>query len=292
MNKIISAEFLSKNVKKFEIEAPLIAKKRKPGQFIILRAVENGERIPLTISDANIQNGTISLIVQGVGKTTNLLLQLEAGDNIIDLVGPLGRPTHIEYFGNCVVIGGGLGTAIAYPTAKALKESNNNVTVIIGGRSADYIILENEMSEFADAVFITTDDGSAGMQGLVTNKLKQIIEAQQIDFVLAIGPIPMMEAVANLTREHGIKTIVSLNPIMLDGTGMCGGCRAVVDNKNIFVCVDGPEFDAHKVDFSVLTQRNKIYRTQEHISQCNLEKQIKEIEELEADENKNTKREN
>ncbi len=278
MNKIINAKFLSHNVKKFEIEAPLIAKKRKPGQFVMLRIVENGERIPLTISDADTQTGTISLIVQGVGKTTNLFLQLDAGDEILDLVGPLGIPTHIENFGNCVVIGGGLGTAIAYPTAKALKEVGNTVSVIIGGRSAEYIILQDEMSEFADAVFITTDDGSAGMKGLVTDKLKQIIETQKVDFVLAIGPIPMMEAVAIATKKHNIKTIVSLNPIMLDGTGMCGGCRAVVNNKNVFVCVDGPEFDAHQVDFSVLTQRNRIYKTQEHTSQCNLERQIREIE--------------
>ncbi len=279
MNKIIYAQSISDNVKKFIIDAPAIAKKHKPGQFVILRIAENGERIPLTIADSDSDAGTISIIVQGVGKTTYMLLQLGEGDNILDLVGPLGKPTHIENYGKCVVIGGGVGTAIAYPTAKALKEAGNHVTVIIGGRSREYAILDSEMRQFADNVFITTDDGSAGMKGFVTDKLKEIIEIQPPDFVLAIGPIPMMASVANMTKPYKIKTVVSLNPIMLDGTGMCGGCRAIVDNKNVFVCVDGPEFDAHLVDFDTLMKRNQIYFREEHASRhiCRLKLQLVNI---------------
>lgn len=264
MNKIIEAKFIGPDVKKFRIEAPKIAEKRKAGQFIILRVHENGERIPITIADSNTQEGTITIIVQGVGKTTKQLNSLETGDYILDLVGPLGKPSHIENFGTAVSIGGGVGTAIAFPTAKALKENGNHVISIIGGRSKDYVILEDEMKQVADEVYPTTDDGSYGFHGFVTQKLQQLIdEGRKIDFVLAIGPIPMMEAVANVTRPYNIKTVVSLNPIMVDGTGMCGGCRAVVGDKTVFVCVDGPEFDAHEVDFKILNQRNRVYKIEE-----------------------------
>ncbi len=273
MNKIVEAKFLSKYVKKFIIEAPLIAKKRLAGQFVIIRLDSNGERIPITIANSNISQGTITIVVQGVGKTTNKMLQLEAGDTILDVVGPLGKPTHIENYGKCVVVGGGVGTAIAYPTAMALKAAGNYVSVIIGARNSDYIILREEISEFADEVHITTDDGSDGFKGLVTEKLRDLIMEGHIDFVLAIGPVPMMAAVADLTKPYGIKTVVSLNSIMLDGTGMCGGCRAVVGDKNVFVCVDGPEFDAHEVNFDVLKKRNNIYVDKEHLAKCNLEKQ-------------------
>ncbi len=276
MNKIIKTKFLNERVKLFEIESPLIAQKRKPGQFIMLRISEEGERIPMTIADSNVETGTITIIVQSVGKTTSELQKLEAGDTILDIVGPLGKPTHIEKFGNCVIVGGGVGAAIAYPTAKAIKEIGNYVTIILGAKSKEYIILKDEVSTFADEVYITTEDGSEGMKGLVTEKLKQVIEEQKIDFVLAIGPVPMMEAVASLTKPYGIKTVVSLNSIMLDGTGMCGGCRAVVGGKNVFVCVDGPEFDAHEVDFTILMQRNNIYRDKE--LECNLEKQANEMQ--------------
>jgi len=266
MNKIISAQFIAPEVKKFIIKAPEIAKKRKAGQFVILRVNEKGERIPLTIADSDVENGTITIIAQGVGKTTKELNRLESGDYIFDLVGPLGKPSHIENFGVAVSIGGGVGTAIAYPIAKALKEAGNYVISIIGGRSKDYVILESEMKMICDEVYPTTDDGTYGYKGFVTDKLKGLLSTKKIDFVLAIGPILMMKAVADATRPYGIKTVVSLNPIMIDGTGMCGGCRATVNNKTVFVCVDGPEFDAHKVDFEVLLNRNKFYREQEKIS--------------------------
>ena len=225
-----------------------------------------GERIPLTIADSNTEEGTIDLIVQGVGKTTKELNSLKTDDYINDVVGPLGKPSHIENFGTAVSIGGGVGTAIAYPTAVALKDAGNYTISIIGGRTKDFIILEDEMKKVCDEVYVTTDDGSYGMHGFVTDQLNELIKARlsdgqerNIDFVLAIGPIPMMKAVADVTREKKIKTVVSLNPIMVDGTGMCGGCRATVDDKTVFVCVDGPEFDAHKFDFETLMRRNQTY---------------------------------
>lgn len=274
MNKILEAAFVGPDIKKFRIEAPLIGRKRKAGQFVILRVIEHGERIPLTIADSD--DESITIIVQGIGKTTRILNEKEEGDYVLDLVGPLGKPSHIENFGTAVSIGGGVGTAIAYPTAKALKEAGNHVISIVGGRTKEHVILENELSAVSDEFYATTDDGSYGFHGFVTQKLQQLIdEGRKIDFVLAIGPIPMMEAVANVTRPYGIKTVVSLNPIMVDGTGMCGGCRAVVGDKTVFVCVDGPEFDAHQVDFKILKQRNMIYRDEEHESfdhYCKVEK--------------------
>ncbi|HEY6906404.1 MAG TPA: sulfide/dihydroorotate dehydrogenase-like FAD/NAD-binding protein, partial [Ignavibacteriaceae bacterium] len=234
--------------------------KRKAGQFVIIRIKEGGERVPLTIADSNPATGTITLIVQGIGKTTKELNSLETGQYIRDVVGPLGKPSHIERFGTAVSIGGGVGTAIAYPTAVALKEAGNHTISIIGGRSKEFVILEDEMKKVCDEVYPTTDDGSYGYHGFVTSKLKELIDSdRKIDFVLAIGPILMMKAVAETTRPYGIKTVVSLNPVMVDGTGMCGGCRATVDNKTVFVCVDGPEFDAHLVDFDTLSRRNKTY---------------------------------
>jgi ferredoxin--NADP+ reductase len=277
MNKIIESRYIGPEVKLFRILAPKIAEKRKAGQFIILRTSENGERIPLTIADSDISTGTITIIVQGIGATTKQLNELNTGDYIHEVVGPLGKASHIENFGTAVSIGGGVGTAIAYPTAKALKEAGNYVISIIGGRSKDYIILEDEMNQVADEVYPTTDDGSYGFHGFVTQKLEELIKSgRKIDFVLAIGPIPMMAAVAKVTESYNIHTVVSLNPVMVDGTGMCGGCRAYVDNKPVFVCVDGPEFDAHKVDFKILIQRNKMYLPQEKESlqqhTCNYDK--------------------
>lgn len=267
MNRIIDAHFLAPDIKLFQIEAPKIALKRKPGQFIILRVDAHGERIPLTIADSNLDDGTITIIVQGVGKTTKLLNTFEAGDNIQDVVGPLGKPSHIKNFGTAVSIGGGVGTAIAYPTATALKHAGNHTISIIGGRTKDLVILEDEMRRVSDEVYITTDDGSYGMHGLVTHKLQQLIDdGREINFVLAIGPIPMMKAVADVTRPYNIQTVVSLNPIMVDGTGMCGGCRVTVDGKTVFVCVDGPEFDAHQVDFALLQKRNQMYRESEKMA--------------------------
>lgn len=279
MNKILEARFLGPDVKLFKILAPKIAEKRKAGQFIILRIADNGERIPLTIADSDVNDGSITIIVQGIGGTTKTLNTYETGDIIHDIVGPLGKASHIENFGTAVSIGGGVGTAIAFPTAKALKEAGNHVISIIGGRSKEYVILEDEMKAVADEVYPTTDDGSYGFHGFVTQKLEELIQSgRKIDFVLAIGPIPMMAAVAKVTEPYGIHTVVSLNPVMVDGTGMCGGCRAYVDNKPVFVCVDGPEFDAHKVDFKILLQRNKMYLPQEkeslehHNHTCNYDK--------------------
>jgi len=262
--KIIEARFLAPDVKLFRINAPRIARKQKPGQFVILRVHEQGERIPLTIAASDAKQGTITIIVQGIGKTTKHLNTLGVGGAILDVVGPLGKASHVEKFGTCVVIGGGVGTAIAYPTAKALHEAGNHVIAIIGGRTKQLVILENEAREVSDELFITTDDGSYGQKGLVIDPLKKMIaDGRKIDLVLAIGPIPMMRAVAEVTRPLGIKTVVSLNPIMVDGTGMCGGCRVLVGGKSQFACVDGPEFDAHQVDFAGLTKRNALYRDME-----------------------------
>ena len=284
MYQITEAKFLAEDIKLFKIKAPKIAEKRKAGQFVIIRIAEEGERIPLTIADSDTGEGTVTIIVQGVGKTTRQLNSMQAGDQIKDIVGPLGLPSHIEKFGTAVSIGGGVGTAIAYPTAVALKNAGNHVITINGARSKDLVILEDEMKAVSDEAYITTDDGSYGHHGFVTDMLKKLIdEGRQIDFVLAIGPIPMMKAVADVTRDHGIKTVVSLNPIMIDGTGMCGGCRVSVGGQVKFACVDGPEFDAHEVDFKNLTDRNRMYAEYEKKSlekyehECKLQKQMASI---------------
>ncbi|HSP15837.1 MAG TPA: sulfide/dihydroorotate dehydrogenase-like FAD/NAD-binding protein [Thermoanaerobaculia bacterium] len=263
MFRIVEAKLLGPGVKQFEIDAPRIARKQRPGQFVIIRVHEAGERIPLTIKASNPSRGTITIVVQAIGKTTSLLNELRTGDAILDVVGPLGKPSEIEKYGRCVVIGGGVGTAIALPTARALRDAGNHVIAILGARTKDLLILENEVREASDELFVMTDDGSYGGKGLVTDKLKELIAAQNVDFVLAIGPVPMMRAVAETTRPKAIKTVVSLNSIMVDGTGMCGGCRVVVGDQSKFACVDGPEFDAHTVDFQVLTQRNAMYRDAE-----------------------------
>jgi ferredoxin--NADP+ reductase len=260
MFTIKRAEFLAPDIKRFDIEAPRIARKRQAGQFVILRVHDHGERIPLTIADGDPEQGTITIIVQGIGKTTRLLNMLEAGDAVLDLVGPLGNASDVRKLGTAVVIGGGVGTAIAYPTAKAFKEAGNHVVGIIGGRNRDLVILEPEMRAITDELLVTTDDGSYGQKGLVIDPLKQMIaEGHQIDEVLAIGPVRMMQAVAEVTRPHGIHTVVSLNSLMVDGTGMCGGCRIVTNAGPRFACVDGPEFDAHTVDYDNLVQRNRMY---------------------------------
>ena len=267
MFNILHAEFLAPGIKRFVIEAPRIARKQRPGQFVIVRIHEEGERIPLTIENSDPQKGTINIVVQSLGKTTTLLNSLGAGDHIMDVVGPLGKPSEIEKFGTVVVMGGGVGTAMAYPTAAALKHAGNKVISIVGARNKELVILEREMREVSDVLMITTDDGSYADKGFVTDKLRQLIQnGVPINLVLAIGPIPMMRAVADMTRSEHIRTLVSLNPIMIDGTGMCGGCRVLVDNKSQFACVDGPEFDAHQVNFAVLVQRNGAYRSQEQQS--------------------------
>ena len=267
MFKIVHAEFLAPGIKRFVIEAPRIARKQKPGQFVILRIYEEGERIPVTIENSDAERGTISIVVQAAGKTTHLLNSLETGDSILDVVGPLGKPSDIRKYGTVVVIGGGVGTAMAYPTAAALKQAGNRVISIVGARNQELVILEKEMRAVSDALMITTDDGSYADKGFVTDKLRQLIEnGTRIDLVIAVGPIVMMKAVSEMTRKENIHTVVSLNPIMIDGTGMCGGCRVLIDGKSEFACVDGPEFDAHKVDFSVLVQRNGMYRDAEQRS--------------------------
>jgi ferredoxin--NADP+ reductase len=263
---IVATRDLGPGVKQFDIIAPRIARKQQPGQFVILRIDEMGERIPLTIRGSDPASGTISIVVQGIGKTTRQLNDLGAGDSILDVVGPLGKPSEIERYGTVIVIGGGVGTAIALPTAAAMRTAGNRVLSILGARSKELVILEDEVRASSDAVFVMTDDGSYGERGLVTDKLKTLLAEVKVDLVLAIGPIPMMRAVAECTREPRIRTIVSLNSIMVDGTGMCGGCRVVVDGRSEFACVDGPEFDAHQVDFVVLSQRNAMYREQEQIA--------------------------
>ena len=264
MFKILKAARIAPGIKRFLIEAPRIARKHEAGQFVILRLDEHGERIPLTIESADRENGTISLVVQAVGKTTYQLNALNEGDAIRDVVGPLGKPSVIKNFGTVVIVGGGVGTALAYPTTVALKGAGNRILTILGGRNRDLVLLEEEMRAVSDALYVTTDDGSYGEKGLVTDKLRELLATEdKIELVLAVGPVPMMKAVADLTREQGIHTVVSLNPIMIDGTGMCGGCRVLVGGKSQFACVDGPEFDAHDVNFDVLMQRNRMYREAE-----------------------------
>lgn len=264
MFRILQTKSLGRNIKLFQIEAPRIAVKQKPGQFVIVRLHEHGERIPLTIEGSDPEKGSINLVVQAIGKTTSLMNSLEAGDFLLDVVGPLGKPSEIRNYGTAVVIGGSVGTAVALPTARALKDAGNHVIGITGSRSKELLVLENELRAVSNETFVMTDDGSYGEQGLVTKKLQELIDSgRKIDFVLAIGPVPMMRAVADVTRPHQIKTVVSLNSVMVDGTGMCGGCRVLVGDKSRFACVDGPEFDAAEVNFQVLTQRNNMYREDE-----------------------------
>jgi len=267
MSQIADVKELAPSIKMFKVKAPEIAKKYKAGQFVILRVHEKGERIPLTIADSDEMEGTITLISQEVGKTTTALGKLRRGDRIPNLVGPLGKPSEVGNFGQVVVIGGGVATAVAYPEARALKGAGNRMISIIGARSKDLLILEEEMRRTSDELHITTDDGSKGHHGFVTDVLKQLIEKQtKIDRVVAFGPAIMMKAVANLTRPHRIKTMVSLNPIMVDGTGMCGACRVSVAGQTKFACVDGPSFDGHEVDFDLLMARLRMYLDQEKIS--------------------------
>jgi len=263
MNKIISKEHFSANVVKFVVEAPLIAKARKAGHFIILRVGDKGERIPLTIADSDVNKGTITLVVQKMGVSSTKLCALEAGDYITDLVGPLGKATHIENFGTVVCACGGVGTAPMMPIAQALKKAGNKVITVLAARNKDLIILEEQMREFSDEVIIMTDDGSYGNKGLVTNGVESVINREKVDTVVTIGPAIMMKFVSALTKKYEIPTLASLNTIMVDGTGMCGACRVSVGGKTKFVCVDGPEFDAHQVDFDEMLMRLGGYKEQE-----------------------------
>jgi ferredoxin--NADP+ reductase len=262
--KILEKTFLQEIVVKMVIEAPEIARKRKAGQFIVLMTDEQGERIPLTIADSDSEKGTITIIYQIVGKTTAKMAQMEKGDFILNVLGPLGHPTEIENFGTAIVVGGGVGIGVAYPIASALKKAGNKVISIIGARTKDILILEDEMRKVSDQLLVATDDGSYGFHGFVSAVLQNVIDSKEkIDIVYAIGPVPMMRVLANLTKPYGLKTIVSLNPIMVDATGMCGACRVSVGGKTKFGCVDGPEFDGHEVDFNLLITRLRMYAEQE-----------------------------
>lgn len=263
MAKIIKKEQMAPAVKLYEVHAPAIATKALPGQFVIVRVAENGERIPLTIADTNVAQGTITLIVQEVGKSTILMGTFPIGTELTDLVGPLGHPTHIEKVGSVVTIGGGIGVAPLHPIAKALHNAGNIVHTVIGARTKELVIWEEKMAAISHKTYVTTDDGSYGRQGFVTDQLNDIMSAGPVDMVVAIGPMIMMKAVCNVTREAKIKTIVSLNPIMIDGTGMCGGCRVTVGDEVKFACVDGPEFDGHLVNFDEMLQRQVMYKKQE-----------------------------
>lgn len=261
MYRIIKKEFLNPTVCKMVIDAPLIAKKAQPGQFIILRALEDSERIPLTVSDYDAEKGTVTIIFQLVGEGTMELATLCENDNICDFAGPLGKPSHLDGLKKVAVVGGGVGCAIAYPVAKKLKENGCCVHSIVGFRNKDLVILEDEFNAASDKLVIMTDDGSYGEKGLVTNALEALVNSgEQYDEVIAIGPLVMMKFVCKVTEKYGIKTTVSMNPIMIDGTGMCGGCRLTVDGKIQFACVDGPDFDGHKVDFDEAISRSSMYR--------------------------------
>ena len=263
MNKIISKEHFSENVVKLEIEAPLIAKSRRAGHFVIVRVGEKGERIPLTIAGSDIEKGTITLVVQKIGVSSTKLCALNEGDYVTDVVGPLGKATHIENFGTVVCACGGVGTAPMLPIVEALKKAGNKVISVLAARTKDLIILEEEMRKFSDEVIIMTDDGSYGTQGLVTNGVESIINREKVDMCVTIGPAIMMKFVSLQTKKYEIPTVASLNTIMVDGTGMCGACRVTVGDETKFVCVDGPEFDAHQVNFDEMMMRLGAYREQE-----------------------------
>lgn len=265
MAKIIEKSNLAPAVYEFLVEAPLVAHKCHPGQFVMIRTDEYSERVPLTIADFNREAGTITLIVQAVGNSTRHLCEaFNVGDDILDVAGPLGQPSEMDNFGTVVVVGGGIGVAPVYPIARAYHELGNKVISIIGARNKDLLIWEEKMAAISDELIITTDDGTAGRKGFVTDPLREMLEAgKKIDYVLAIGPVIMMKNVAATTKPFGVHTVASLNTIMVDGTGMCGGCRVMVGNENKFACVDGPEFDAHQVDFANLVMRQQMYKNQE-----------------------------
>ena len=279
MNKILAKTRLSAEVYRMDIEAPLIARSRKAGQFVILQVSDTfGERVPLTIADADAQTGRVTIIFQAVGATTRRLAEMNVGDELPVFLGPLGRPTEVRKYGTVVCVGGGIGVAPMHPIAQAMKAAGNRVIVIMGARTKELLILEEEMRRVADELIITTDDGSAGRKDLVTIPLKEVCEREKVDCAVVIGPPIMMKFCALTTKPFGIHTMASLNAIMIDGTGMCGGCRVSVGGKTRFVCVDGPEFDAHQVDFDNLMQRLKAFKPQERDHLCNLERMARRAE--------------
>ena len=259
MNKIVGKEYLSEKIVKLEVEAPLIAKSRRAGHFVIVRVGEKGERIPYTIASSDIKRGTITLVIQLVGKSSQKVGELEVGDYITDLVGPLGKATHIDKFGTIVCAGGGVGIAPMLPIIEAMSKAGNKVVAVLGARTKDLVILEEQVKQFADEVIVMTDDGSYGEKGLITEGVERVIKREKVDLCLTIGPAIMMKFVSLLTKKYEIPTLASLNTIMVDGTGMCGACRVTVGGKTKFVCVDGPEFDAHQVDFDEMLMRLKAY---------------------------------
>jgi len=265
--KILEKVELCPKVCRFRIDAPRLVRKAVAGQFVILRQHDQGERIPMSIGGLDKENGILTVVIQEVGKTSASMNCMKAGDHFLDVVGPLGLPSHVEKFGRCVLLGGGVGIPPIYPIAQALKDAGNRVETIIGARSKDLLIYQEELTEASNVLHIATDDGSFGTHGFVTTILEKLMEdGTPIDYIMAIGPVPMMKAVARVTRPKGIKTWVSLNPIMVDGTGMCGACRVTVGGKTKFACVDGPDFDAHEVDFDELTSRLQMYQKQEKVA--------------------------
>jgi ferredoxin--NADP+ reductase len=268
MNKIVKKEQFSANVVRLDIEAPLIAKSRKAGHFVMVKVDEHGERIPLTIASSDVAKGTITLVVQNVGRSSAKLCALNEGDTIAHVVGPLGKATHIENFGTVVCACGGVGTAPMLPIVEALKKAGNKVITVLAARTKDLIILEEQMHQFSDEVIIMTDDGSSGKKGLVTNGIEEVINREKVDMCVTIGPAIMMKFVALLTKKYEVPTVASLNTIMVDGTGMCGACRVTVGGKTKFVCVDGPEFDAHQVDFDQMINRLGAYKEIEKEENC------------------------
>lgn len=263
MYKIIRKQELTPNIKKIVVKAPLVAKKVLPGQFVVIGIDEQAERFPLTVAENNVKRGTICLIFQEVGKSTFRLGAMKAGETIATLLGPLGKPTEIKSCGEVVTVGGGVGIAEVYPITRAFKQAGNRVISIIGTRTKNLLFLEKQMRRLADQFLVTTDDGSYGRRGFVSDALKEVLSAQKVELVYAVGPVPMMRSIAETTRGLGIKTLVSLNPVMVDATGMCGSCRVSIDGKMKFACVDGPEFDAHLVDYDQLQRRLDLFAAQE-----------------------------
>ncbi|HHV63620.1 MAG TPA: sulfide/dihydroorotate dehydrogenase-like FAD/NAD-binding protein [Peptococcaceae bacterium] len=264
MYSIVKRRQLAESIVLLEVQAPAVAKKAKPGEFVIVRQKEDSERIPLTIMDFNPEKGTITIVIQEVGYSSALITRMQEGDAFLDFVGPLGQPTEIEKYGTVLCVGGGVGIAPVHPIARGLKEAGNKVISILGARSKDLLILEEEMRAVSDEVVITTDDGSYGIKGFVTHGIQAVLDrGEKVDAIWAIGPIVMMKSVANFTKPLGIKTIVSMNPIMVDGTGMCGACRLDVGGETKFACVDGPEFDGHKVNFDLAMKRAAFFRNEE-----------------------------
>ena len=263
MFKILHKETVAPQVTSMIIEAPYIAKHHKAGNFVVLRIREKGERIPLTIADSDSDKGTITLLFQAIGKTTEELGMLKAGDSIRDIAGPLGHASPVKKYGRCVLVGGGIGSATLFPILKALKREQNKVTVILGARAKEFLVWPDKFSEYADETLLTTDDGSSGRKGFVTETLKEVIEDGKVDIVIAVGPVLMMQAVSEMTKPYEVKTLVSLNPVMVEGTGMCGACRVTVSNRTRFACIEGPEFDGHEVDFRELANRLGFYRAEE-----------------------------